>query len=456
MKQRDREFWERVQASADLYAQDPIVEPRADQPNRGDDREAVRRRRRRMIRLLDLAAVVFWTYSLLKLFVIDLDRRVLALVDDSFEDLADYRIFAYAGALLVLLVVLRWRLLLLAVYVAVFPLTVVFWKIPYLLFRTRNWLYAVAAVNIVIEVFRRFGLKVAGLCLGILAFGALWMADSRWLLAPAAVIALGLMLALYLRTLYLSLRPSEFLRVQQTAIEWVAKTKLVSEVSKTGLALRSKDVEHFNKVELDQFVNELSWSICINRGMYFWAYQLDRYRQSSAAVVTLLVQYAMLLGITIFTFTTVNFGLMSGWPNQFSYSGDQTPSVLRVGVYSMSTLALSSGAGIESVGDGASIVRLLAGLCGPVFLVGIMLSFVAAHRLDKESTRAREVVAGLKRQANEQQDTLRDSFGVTIEEAIVRLSRIGYAFEFIVAGLVAATPREFFEDPDASGSQADP
>lgn len=439
-----RDLWARLERSVQAYGVEAVpVQARPARSREDEDRR--RHKRRRTRRLLDGLAIVVWSYLLTKIFILDPERQVLGVLNEDWENFADYRVFVYAAALIPLALLLRWRLLVALGYVAIFPLTIFAWKLPWWLYRRKNWLYVIAVVNLGFQFFSGFVRRVVVLAVVVLGSGAALLSDSRVVLALGLLMLAASFLAIILRTLYVSFRPAEFLDAQATVIEKVVNMSPVKDVGEAGQHLLSRDVELYSKAEVDQFCQQLSMGIIANRGMYFWAYQLDRYRQSSAAMLTLALQWVLLFVTAVWILTCINVALLNGWPSQFQYS-QGTPSFLRMMLFSASSLAFNAGAGVEAVGDIASLSRLAAGFVGFVVLGGLLLSLFSSYRLGRQSQASRKLVTTLKQRAAAQEARLAEVFDVSMDEAVDRLAQLGNNLQVFVSAVVSSIPKGFMED----------
>ncbi len=445
------DLWSRLERSVQAYGAVPApVHAKAE--STPEERERKRRRRRRARRALDAVAVVVWTYVVTKLFVLDVERALLRAINEDWERLTDYRLFLFAALSVPLVLVLRWKLLVAVAYVAFFPITLVAWKLPWLLYRRKNWLYVVAVVNLGFQLFSGFVRRIIVLAIMILGSGAALLADSRAVLGLGILLLAGSLLAIVVRTLHVSLRPVEFLDAQAAAIEKVVNSGPVRDIGEAGEHLLARDVELYTKAEVDQFCQQLSLGIVANRGMYFWAYQLDRYRQSSAALLTLALQWVLLFVTAVWIYTCINVALLNGWPSEFAYSHG-TPSFLRMMLFSASSLLFNAGAGVEAVGDAASLSRLTAGFTGFVVIGGVLLSLFSSYRLGKHSEASRRLVQTLKQRAAAQEGRLAQVFHVSMDEAIERLALLGNNLQVFVSAVVSSIPKGFMDDePDTNGS----
>src|SRR5437868_299982 len=84
----------------------------------------------------ECAAILFWVYFVVKLFIFDLDVWVLNQISPGLAQILDYKLFAVVVAVVVLWIMLgRTRFTSTTLYIIGYPLVVLFWKLPILAFR---------------------------------------------------------------------------------------------------------------------------------------------------------------------------------------------------------------------------------------------------------------------------------------------------------------------------------
>lgn len=156
------------------------------------------------------------------------------------------------------------------------------------------------------------------------------------------------------------------------------------------------------------------------------------------------MRYGTLFAGSALVFTVVNCAIVRLAPEQYSFSGGR-PSVLRVALYSTSSLAFNAGAGLEATGDAAVVVRLLAGVVGVVFLATLFVTVVFSYRRDREDLAIKRTVEDLKQRAAAHEARLKESLDVTIDEALRRLDTLGANLAGLLLRITAEMPDDFWK-----------
>jgi hypothetical protein len=399
-------------------------------------------------RLLDSLGLVLWLYIVLKLFVFDVDRSLVAAFP-ALQPVLEYR------ALFVLLVfaavgVFFWRFkaLLAIAYVAVFPLVVVFWKLPNLVYRLRlyrSWIFWMLLFQGLIAGFRNIRYAMISMSLGLASVVVILVFSDRFLLFPAALLLLGLLFWAAFRVVRASVQASWFIKSQRKALDFLASAGTDSVVRWKHDFPAEGPSGVLNKTQIQQLTSSINTGVMINRLLYLWAYKLQQYHESSLVLLMNLAAYFLLYIGSVFTFGFVNLALLKADPSQFSFSS--YPSVLAIMLYGLSTLFLNDGGGVTANGDLAYALRIVAGTYGPLFLGVFLVSTALTFRGAREDRELKETVAQLRARARSQESQLTGALRVSVDEALERLRQLGFGgVEIIYEYFRRTIPPDFMDE----------
>jgi hypothetical protein len=445
------DFWVRLEHGLALQ---PAVAPSPPKPDSEEGGTSVRdwwRGVKRKTRWLDAAGTLFWLYAVLKIFVIDVDAKVVNAINPDAARILDYRIFFWI-ALLILGVILLGKWLFVAVpYILFFPIVVLVWKIPGFFVKRRSFPLVMAAVQTGVSLFGSFRYNVVSK--GIATFAVLFIlvTSTRLLIIPSALYLLALLLWSYVRLFRKTFSLSTFVDAQQRAIGRVVKSGWLVTASELDEQQREASLQEFDYNTANQVAIKITTGIVINRTLYAWAYQLDRYRRqvSPALMFNGLAFFWLFLG-TIFSLTLVNYGLGNIEPGQFS--AEDGASLLSFTLYSFATLLLQEAGGIHAVGDVAKAVQLGAALLGLVVATGFLLNIVTTARRERDEGDLQALVATLKRRARDQEERFRAEYSVSVEEAYQRLADLQSGLVFLLRFLTTAIPDDFLDTPPSEST----
>ncbi len=397
--------------------------------------------------LMDLIAGLAWAFVVIKLFIADIDREFIEAVAPSATWLVDYRFFLYLGLAVILAVTIRGPFWFAVGYIAFFPLVLIVWKIPRAIYRSGSWIVFLAVLNAVASFFNNFRLNFVSKALAVFAILGISLSTSPVIVVPAASYLAGLLAVTYFRIVRNSFSFSRFLRLQQNLIVRTLESKVVLQMTSLDETLKSDAIVKFDSAQLEKFSQSLGWGVLANYVIYFWAYQLEQYRQSPATVLFNALSYVWLFVLTVLTFTMLNLAVIHISPEQFGFA--DLPSTLRVILYSMSSLFLSGVSGLEAVGDWAVGIKIAAGFAGPIFLGTLGLHLLFSARPSRKDAEFSATIASIRRKAGDVEARLSADFEVSAEEALRRLAELGH---FAVSWCLFFTkrmPDDFVGDDDA-------
>jgi len=218
--------------------------------------------------LLDGISAVVWIYVVLDLFVFDVGTTVLG----THAVLYQYRFLFFLALLTILAVTLRARAILVVGYVVLFPLLLLVWKIPRLIYRSRSWVAFLAAMNAVVAFFQGFRYDLVVKTLALFAGLAIIESHSPIVLWPAMAYMGFLLIASFVRTVRHSFQRSRFVTAQERFVVGSVDSKLVRSLTDLNPALLRPEVTVFDDQQITLFTNSLAFSILSNRVLYLWAY----------------------------------------------------------------------------------------------------------------------------------------------------------------------------------------
>lgn len=409
-----------------------------------------------VFRFLNALAVVAWLYVFLKLFIFDVDHALVTAVP-LIQPLLDFRVLVFLF-LIALIAVFFWHLKALGAvaFVVFYPFVVTFWKVPNLAHKLRldqNWVFWMLLFQGVIAGFRNLRFMLLCATFGLASALVILLFAQTYLLVPASLVLVGLLIWTVARVVTASMRTSSFLTSQKKALDSVASFG-----------------ERFVKVELPprdaggtltlSEVQALSLAIVVrlvaNRALYLWAYKLQQYRQSSLGLLLSLAGYCLLFVGSVFTLGLVNLALLKSDPGQFTFS--TFPSALSMMLYGLSSLFRTEGGGVAAGGELAYLLQLIAGIYGPLLLSVFVLSAVITVRGAREDRDLRRTVSELRARARAQEADLTAVLRVGIDEALERMRRLGFAWLLFVYDFFRRNiPADFIdEDATAKKDYADP
>lgn len=431
-------IWSKV----DFALQNQAVGSPAADPD-PDEVDANARRWRLLRRVLDAGGAVFWTYALLKVFVSDIDSELSHAISPHSNWVVEYRFFIFLAFLVLIVVALRktgWIIFSLA-YIALFPLVVVFWKLPRLLYRTKSWVAFFAVFNVVSAAIYDLRYTIVVVAVVLFSCLAILVGRDHGLLGFAAVVLVVLLAVTVARTIKFSIAPSRFLRVQRDAINKGLNSKVGRALTSVNDDLKRAEIEKFTPEQQNQFVTSLTLAVIAHRGLYFWCYQLEQYRKSAASVFFTAATYLSLLTRAVVALALVNDAIFKIQPAQFV--AVVHPNLVTFIRYSLVGLYGGEIDALKAHGNVANLVSILTIIIGVVVITTLFLTLALSFRETRNDTGIAETISEIKSEGRDLEQRLRTEWEVSPEEAVARLEQLRAGLIGVVRFFANRMPPDF-------------
>ena len=424
---------------------DGLIEPAAEAPKAADEppkrrRGEARRKKRLRQRVLglDVVATVAWVAVIVKLFIGDLDRVLLASVAPQVVWILDLRWFLVLALAALLLLLFRNRTLGLGLaYVLGYPLVLLFWKLPKLLIRRRSPLLVVVIAGFATSLAARARLFVYALALACLSALIIVLSNTDWLVGAAMVSVLITLVWWLIVTSIDLLRSTSFISAQEKVIETILDWNLIERFMSPQRPDRIS-LNDWGADDAKAYRDSAGNAVLANRILRFWAYSLDQYRKGpSVVILNALVVIGLVVQVVV-VFTFLNYGVYVINTAEFSYS--VAPNWWTFAYYSAAGSFFGEVNALAPVGSIAIIVKLLNGLVGTVGVVTVIGSIFIGYRNFRSDATSFGTFQLLEGKAEELEELTGAQFQLTIEELEGRLIDAGWGLLFIAEWLASKTP----------------
>jgi hypothetical protein len=285
---------------------------------------------------------------------------------------------------------------------------------------------------------------------GLAMFAALAIvaSDNRGVVLAAAAYIAGLVVWSLARLIRKTFAASAFLETQRHHIDRVVGSERLNDFIAIPAELRSADVELYDQQQFGDVMMRISSGIFITRALWFWAYQLDRYRRTFApAVIFNGIAYVWLLVGVGIGFALINLAAFTLWPDQYAVN-DPTPSLIAMTLYAFASFGLQEAGGISANGDLAYAIQLAALAVGGLLVISLVFNVVVTIRRERDEAAMHELVRDLKASARERERLFREEFAVSVDEARARLETVARGFAWLLNYVTATIPEEFLRESD--------
>ncbi len=168
----------------------------------------------------------------------------------------------------------------------------------------------------------------------------------------------------------------------------------------------------------------LQSAIVLNRGCKFFSRKLEDYQRSKLTAVFYVLNFLMLMALSVLMFSLINFGAYKIDPSNFHIT--TRPSFFIFFYYSANTIW---GHGISEVVATSNLSRVffLAELFITFLLVVILITLWSSVRNEREADEIRETIAIMRRQGEGMALFIREEYGFSVEDAIACLVTLNMA-----------------------------
>ena len=413
------------------------VEEKPTKRKRGAARRAVRRKR--VIRVLDTIGALIWIAAVVKLFVGDLDRMLVASFVPELTWILDMRWLVVLLVVALVLILFRARSLGIAfAYVAFFPVVVLAWKIPKLLVKRRSALLLSTLAGLATGFMARARFFIIAIAIASLSGSLITTGESDVIVGIGMVAMLATLLWWLTVTSIDLLHSSAFIRAQERAIEWLFSFHAV-EMAVTPEQPDQLELKRWTVGDAKKFRDTAGNAILARRALLFWAGAVGQYRRGPAAILLNGALVLFLLVLVVISFAFINYGVWAIDPSQFKY--EAAPEAWTFVYYSITAISFSEISALSPVSGLAVAVKLANGVIGGVGVISIIgsnLLGVRAARADSPSAPA----SYLREKARELENLSTLQFQMSLEDLQARLLATGWSLLGVVNWLTQRTPAD--------------
>jgi hypothetical protein len=367
---------------------------------------------------LDLVAVLFWLYAIVKVFVFDVDVYLVTLAGSEFVWLLNYKLLILLGFILVAMLVTRSFVLGFAiVYVAVYPFVILFWKLPRFVWKQQSWLFAFAILNAIIGFIRSFKRDFVSGTLFLISAVLILSSRNQYVLYGSSLIIFALVVFAYALAFVRAFKPSAVFQTYTKVFPIIKKGDFL----KVDESVRNLPVEAMTAKQLELRTNGLQNVVLYNRTCLLISKKLRDYQRSGANVASYILSLVTLLLFAVTSFALINYALYKISPAlyQFTYSKE---SFFAFVYYSTGSMFYAAN-GLVPVEPLSQIVQLTQFFCALLVLV-ILVTVIFSLRNERYSTQLEEVIGSMEREGQAAEALLLSEFNLgSIDSAIDALQK---------------------------------
>jgi len=355
---------------------------------------------------VEIVIVIFWCYSLLQIFIGNVDGTIISLLSREFHWIIEFKFLVFLAIASGLLLWLGTKnAVLLALYAAFYPAIVLIYKIPRFLYQKESWLLAIGAINAMIYFFRKLKINLLILTAYLVSLSCALLSTERHILITASVTLAVLICFSFVRSFVTALQPSEVLKLYSTGLRKVREWR--SEMFSVDQQVRNLPLATLDRKQLDLWNRNLQNSVIFNRLCLFAANRLRDYQRSEWRLLPAIIGLLSLVFMSVFCFTAINFSLYKVNPEQFSLNG--TPDLFSFFFYSFNVAIFNSTIRIEAVEPWAQWTFILQSSLSFVLAL-ILATLFISNRAQRFSSELDDVIRDLEAEADEMDSLIRNEY----------------------------------------------
>jgi len=354
-------------------------------------------------------AVLVWLSLIVKLFIFDFDVYLLAEAWPQGRWIVQYKFFFIGGLSLVWWLCLGTkRALAFAGYVLIYPIVVIFWKVPKRLFK--NWAALLIFLPTITAFFKSLKYRCSPAFLALGAATIILLDIGRVPATLAVLILIVYLVSHYVGRFKLAFTPTEYFG---NVVKHLRKLT-TSEEYKKNFAI-PKELEAGTEEYQKKHIDRLHSILCMDRFVLLVARKLKRAKDSHLILKYSVCALAYTFALTVVTFGFVYFGLWQIAPENFVIIGGA--SLFSFLIFSFDTFVNRATTGISAAGhlvQFATVVEFLFAI-----VVGLVLIYLFTDILYKRYDDELEGIIGeLNHQGNQLEQFMVRECNLSIPEAL--------------------------------------
>jgi hypothetical protein len=368
------------------------------------------------------AALVIWVYTVVKLFVYDIDNFLIQTYFPRLSWLLEYKFFLVIGIFSIALIMFgKAKTLLFVLFTSFYPLIVLVWYVPRFVLKTDNWMFLVALLNSLLSFFKSFRSIFVSTAAGLISIAVVYGSHNEILLYMSAAVLGVLLTAMYMNRFVIAFRPFGVIRLYES---FFGKTvpQFFTKQQKLDESIRALTVGEMNETQLTTFRTSLQFSLLVNRACLFVAKLLREYKRSGFSYLSGAVTTFLLFIATIGIFAGINAALFK--IDSASFEFKSVPSAFTFLHYSFETMCFSSIRELTAVSTKSYVVNMTQKLFA-VLLIPMLISQIIVGQKQRFTEELDQVITRIEYAGNLMEQFIFEEYKVgTFEEALAEIERL--------------------------------
>jgi hypothetical protein len=358
---------------------------------------------------LELLAVVAWIYTLLKVFLFDIDTWI---VGKYFPDLMWVLNFKLISILAVAALTWLWvgtrDFIVWFLYITFYPLVLLLIRLPIFVYKQRSWVLAFSVLNLLVAFFKNLKFRLIFVTVFLAAFATALFASGSYVTPLTAGVLVILALAAFARGFWTAVQPSAIFQLYSKFFRGVRNFGGFSFA--LDEELKTLPREQLAPKQLERWNTNLQSSVLFNRFCLFAATRLRDYQKSEWRIIPSIFGLLGLIAFSVLCFSAVNYALYK-W-NSDLFSITQEPTYFIFVYYSFNILIFNSTTELSATMPLSQAVYMLQASLS-FFAVVILATLYIANRAQRTSSELDKAISELEVEADSMESFIQSEFKLT-------------------------------------------
>lgn len=171
------------------------------------------------IKSAEIISIFFWSYLIIKFFIIDFDVIIIYKYFPEINWIITYKFFVLLTIIAFLVIFFKAKKLLkYLAYILIYPFFLIFWRIPKLLLKTKNWIGVFAALEIIISFFKRLKYNFIIFTFVTISILLILTTSSKYTLIPSITVLFLYLIIYFIGRFKYAFNPFRNLTIQSETI----------------------------------------------------------------------------------------------------------------------------------------------------------------------------------------------------------------------------------------------
>ena len=365
-------------------------------------------------------AILFWVYLVVKVFVYDLDIYIVNNLLPNYKWLLNYKFFIIIGLFAVFIVFMdRRKAFIWCFYIIFYPAIILFWKVPYLVYKHISWILVIEVINFAIGFFKSFRFNFATHTIFLIALTAIYIFSDLRIMWIFILTILCLLLIIYIYRFFLVFKTPNIFQVYRKIFYGLTEHGI--SIYSLGDDIKSLPIENYNEQQLKKWSSNLVGLLLFNRLSLYMSKKLRDYQNSKISYIYSILTTLYLISLTVISFTFINYGLFKISNEYFKIT--EKPTLFIYLYYSFNNLFFNSIPEIVPI-NFFSRTALMIEYGFALMLIGIFLSILISVQNQKHSDELEKVIEDIEKQGKLLECFIQDEYHFrNYDDAISGLAR---------------------------------